>query len=143
MSTIKFIAKDLNDLNHIAKEILNVYCYNKIFALNGNMGAGKTTLTKAFCEQLKVVDTVNSPTFAIVNEYITEFGESVYHFDCYRLKSFKEFLDIGGEDYLYSNNYCFIEWPQIIEDNLPENYIKIDITTDEQNSTRIILTTKK
>lgn len=100
------------------------------------MGAGKTTVTKAFCDILHVVDVVNSPTFAIINEYITDDGDSVFHFDCYRLKDKKEFFDIGGEDYFYSGSYCFVEWPQLIEEHLPADCVKITITVDD-NGTRI------
>jgi len=135
---MQIISNALGDLNIIAQKILDNYKDKRVFALSGTMGAGKTTLTKALCEQLNVVDVVNSPTFAIVNEYITESGNSVFHFDCYRLKNAAEFLDIGGEDYLYSGSYCFIEWPQIIENHLPEECVKIDISVNEDNLSRII-----
>ncbi|MDR2083834.1 MAG: tRNA (adenosine(37)-N6)-threonylcarbamoyltransferase complex ATPase subunit type 1 TsaE [Bacteroidales bacterium] len=132
------ISNGLDDLESIAGKILTTYKDKRVFALTGAMGAGKTTLTKVLCEQLGVIDVVNSPTFAIVNEYLTASGDSVFHFDCYRLKNLAEFLDIGGEDYLYSGNYCFIEWPQIIEKHLPEGYVDINIAIGDSDSSRII-----
>ena len=102
------------------------------------MGAGKTTLTKALCDVLNVVDTVNSPTFAIINEYITDNNQNVYHFDCYRLKNSNEFLEIGGDDYFYTGYYCFVEWPQIIEEYLPDDCVKISISVDETTLQRTI-----
>ncbi len=96
----------------------------KILLFYGEMGAGKTTLIKAFCVALGVEDPVSSPTFSIVNEYHYPEGK-VYHFDCYRLKNQTEALDIGLEEYLYSGNYCLMEWPEKIPDLLPENYLEI------------------
>ena len=91
------------------------------------MGAGKTTFIKAICEELAVKDTVNSPTFSIVNEYETAEGEIIYHFDCYRINKIQEALDLGAEEYMYSDNYCFIEWPENIEQILPENAVNVEI----------------
>ena len=101
----------------------------RVFAFNGQMGAGKTTFIKHLCEQMGTSDTVNSPTFAIVNVYDVQQphpGE-VYHFDCYRLKDIHEAMDFGAEDYLYSGNYCFIEWPEIIEPILPADTVQVSI----------------
>jgi tRNA threonylcarbamoyladenosine biosynthesis protein TsaE len=99
----------------------------RIFLLKGNLGAGKTTFVKTFAEVLSCNDTVQSPTYGIVNEYRTKFGESIFHFDLYRIKSPTELLDIGFEDYVYSTNYCFIEWYEIAEKYLPEGCIQIHI----------------
>ena len=98
-----------------------------VIAFYGSMGAGKTTLIKNLCHRMGVTDEVNSPTFAIVNEYVTEEGESVYHFDFYRIKKLEEAYDIGYENYFYSGNLCLIEWPEMIEPLLPERYIRVEI----------------
>ena len=96
-------------------------------AFYGSMGAGKTTFIKAICDVLGVTDTVNSPTFAIVNEYLAANGESVYHFDFYRIKKIEEAYDFGYEDYFYSGNLCLIEWPELIEELLPEETVRVKI----------------
>lgn len=98
------------------------------------MGAGKTTFIKAVCEVLGVVDVVTSPTFAIVNEYTSGNGEPVYHFDFYRIKKLEEVFDMGYEDYFYSGSLCFIEWPELIEEVLPEDTVRITITEEEDGS---------
>lgn len=137
---MEIFCDDISQLETVAKKILTSYKDKRVFALYGQMGAGKTTITKAFCSILKVSDIVNSPTFAIVNEYFTDDGDSIYHFDCYRLNKINEFIDIGGEDYLYSGNYCFIEWPQIIENFLPTDTVKVNITPSADGKTRIFST---
>lgn len=110
----------------------------KILLFYGEMGAGKTTFIKAFCKVLGVEDNVSSPTFSIVNEYAYPEG-IIYHFDCYRLKNQTEALDLGMEEYLYSGNYCLIEWPEKIPDLLPENYlsISIEVQPDQQRKLTI------
>jgi tRNA threonylcarbamoyladenosine biosynthesis protein TsaE len=100
----------------------------RVFAFYGQMGAGKTTFIKAICSELGVSDIVQSPTFSIINEYKTKAGELVFHFDFYRIRSIIEVFDIGYEDYLYSGNYCFIEWPELVESLLPENTVRIYIS---------------
>ena len=102
----------------------------RVFAFEGQMGAGKTTFIKHLCEQMGTSDVVNSPTFAIVNVYDVKLPQpgEVYHFDCYRLKDIREAMDFGAEEYLYSGNYCFIEWPKLIESLLPEDTVYIRIT---------------
>lgn len=100
---------------------------NKVFAFYGEMGAGKTTFIKAVCRALGVTDNITSPTFALVNEYLDKNGSPIYHFDCYRLKSIAEAYDIGAEEYLYSNQVCFIEWPEKIEEMLPLNRVVVSI----------------
>ena len=111
-------------------ELLRLAEPHRVFAFDGQMGAGKTTFIKQLCESMGSVDVVNSPTFAIVNVYDVEqpYRGEVYHFDCYRLKNLQEAMDLGAEDYLYSGNYCFIEWPEMIEEMLPLNVVKVNLT---------------
>lgn len=109
-----------------------------VIAFYGSMGAGKTTLIKDLCHRMGVTDEVNSPTFAIVNEYVTEEGESVYHFDFYRIKKLEEAYDIGYENYFYSGNLCLIEWPELIEPLLPDRYLRVDIRLGATDDERII-----
>ena len=119
------------DLEHISKAAQDVIaaCGNEtVWLFEGTMGAGKTTLIKAVCRELGVLNTVQSPTFSIVNEYLTDAGETIYHFDCYRLKNGTEAYDIGVEEYLDSGNLCLIEWPDKIAELLPDKFIKISIT---------------
>lgn len=128
----------IDDLQKAAKEFISNIGSNKVFAFYGKMGAGKTTLIKAICEELGVTDTVASPTFAIVNEYRTkDNNEPIYHFDFYRIKQLSEVYDMGYEDYLYSGSLCFIEWPELIEELLPEGTMKVNIETTEEGE-RII-----
>ena len=122
-----------------ALDILKKAEPHRVFAFDGQMGAGKTTFIKKLCEQMGTTDVVNSPTFAIVNVYDVEqpYQGEVYHFDCYRLKDIREAIDFGAEDYLYSGNYCFIEWPEMIEALLPEDTVYIRITPKE-NGDRLL-----
>ena len=122
-----------------ALDILKQAEPHRVFAFDGQMGAGKTTFIKKLCEQMGTTDVVNSPTFAIVNVYDVEqpYRGEVYHFDCYRLKDIREAIDFGAEDYLYSGNYCFIEWPEMIEALLPEDTVYIRITPQE-NGDRLL-----
>ncbi len=109
---------------------------HKIVAFYGKMGVGKTTFIRAVCEELGIKDIITSPTFAIINEY-SSMGRVIYHFDLYRIKQLKEFLDIGGEDYLYSGNICFIEWPEVIENALPQDALRV--TMEElHNGSRLL-----
>jgi len=118
----------LLDLEEAAKRLLDFSGAQKMFVFYGDMGAGKTTFIKALCAQLGVKETVSSPTFSIVNEYEGD-GHRIYHFDFYRIKSIQEAYDIGYEEYFYSGDICLIEWPEKIEELLPEHYIKVRITT--------------
>ena len=113
-----------------ALDILRLTEPHRVYAFDGQMGAGKTTFIKKLCEEMGTTDVVNSPTFAIVNVYDVErpYRGEVYHFDCYRLKDQREALDFGAEEYLYSGNYCFIEWPEKIEALLPDDTVYIHIT---------------
>ncbi len=104
------------------------------FAFYAPMGAGKTTFIKAICEELGVDDVITSPTFAIVNEYTDAQGAPVFHFDFYRIKKMEELYDMGADDYFYSGNMCFMEWPEIVEDALPEEVVKVTITPQPDGS---------
>lgn len=122
-----FLCKSLEDLPEIADQLLKLVPEDKIFAFKGNMGVGKTTFIKVLCKKLAVVNEVVSPTFSIINEYYSESFGSVYHFDFYRINKVEEVLDIGYEEYLYSGNYCLMEWPEKIENLLPENMVYVTI----------------
>ena len=119
--------KSIEEIAVAAKEFVAAMGERKVFAFYGKMGAGKTTFIKAVCEELGVEDVINSPTFAIVNEYVDGQGEPVYHFDFYRIKNLQEVKDLGYEDYVYSGNVCFLEWPELIENLLPDDAVKVTI----------------
>jgi len=137
---MRIIVKTEADLLPVAKQLIAANPSGRIFAFYGPMGAGKTTFIKAICKELGVADIVQSPSFSIINEYITKEGGSVYHFDFYRIKKLEEVYDIGYEDYLFSGSFCFIEWPELIEPLLPENTIRVRIkgTADRIIETEII-----
>jgi tRNA threonylcarbamoyladenosine biosynthesis protein TsaE len=118
---------DLSALQETARLLLNNFPNERIFAFYGAMGAGKTTFIKALCHELGSNDNVTSPTFALINEYTTANEVVIYHFDFYRIKKLEEAFDLGYEDYIYSGNYCFIEWPEMIEQLLPEGIVKVGI----------------
>ena len=124
-----------------ALEILKETAPHRVFAFEGQMGAGKTTFIKKLCEEMGTRDIVNSPTFAIVNVYDVEqpYKGEVYHFDCYRLKDIREAMDFGAEEYLYSGNYCFIEWPEKIEALLPEDTVRVKIEVRENGERTLIV----
>ena len=119
--------KSLDTIHEAAKEFVKEMGEGKVFAFYGKMGAGKTTFIKALCEVLGVEDVITSPTFAIINEYTDGKGDPIYHFDFYRIKKLEEVYDMGYEDYFYSGNLCLLEWPELIEDILPENVITVTI----------------
>ncbi len=110
---------------------------SRVFAFYGEMGHGKTTLIKALCERLGVEDATSSPTFSIVNEYVDATGESIFHFDFYRIESLKEAIEIGTEEYLYSGDYCFLEWPEKVLELIPEDHLQINIILVDE-ITRIV-----
>ena len=122
-----------------ALEMLKANEPHRVFAFDGQMGAGKTTFIKKLCEEMGTADVVNSPTFAIVNVYDVEqpYKGEVYHFDCYRLKDLREAIDMGAEEYLYSGNYCFIEWPEMIEAILPEDTVWVKIMPTENGDRKL------
>ena len=127
-----------------ALDILRQTEPHRVYAFDGEMGAGKTTFIKKLCEEMGTMDVVNSPTFAIVNVYDVEqpYKGEVYHFDCYRLKDIQEAMDFGAEEYLYSGNYCFIEWPEKIEALLPEDTVRVKIVPQENGERLLILNSK-
>lgn len=131
-------AKYKADLMVVAKKLLLNFKDERIFAFYGKMGAGKTTFIQAICRALGSTDNITSPTFAIINEYSTSYNEPVFHFDFYRIKNISEAFDLGYEDYFYSGNYCCIEWPEMIEDLLPENIVKVRIEAQEDESRLIV-----
>ena len=119
--------KDLSQIHSAAREFIGKMGDHKVFAFYGSMGAGKTTFIKAVCEELGVKEIVASPTFAIINEYKDRHGDSIYHFDFYRINKLEEVYDFGYEDYFYSDSLCFIEWPELVEQVLPADTVKISI----------------
>ena len=139
MSSKEFHVSSVERLSEVSDYLLSMRNEADIIAFYGSMGAGKTTLIKNLCHRMGVTDEVNSPTFAIVNEYVTEEGESVYHFDFYRIKKIEEAYDIGFENYFDSGNLCLIECPEMIEPLMPEKYIRVEIrhgaTDDEREIT--------
>jgi len=137
LSKMEILIKDKKHLLSAAKKLLEYFGDNKIIAFYGAMGAGKTTIIKALCELLGAVDIVSSPTFTLVNEYKTSEGETLYHIDFYRIKKQEEVFDFGIEEYLDGNSYCFMEWPELVEDILPAETLKVRIVVDE-NEQRIL-----
>jgi tRNA threonylcarbamoyladenosine biosynthesis protein TsaE len=130
------------DLKEIAKIILDTFKEERIFALYGKMGAGKTTLVKAFTEVIGSSDVASSPTFSLVNEYEDRQGTVFYHFDFYRINKIEEVFDIGFEEYLYSGSYCFLEWPEMISQLLPESYVYISIEVNDDEERLVTFYTK-
>ncbi|MBR2945939.1 MAG: tRNA (adenosine(37)-N6)-threonylcarbamoyltransferase complex ATPase subunit type 1 TsaE [Bacteroidaceae bacterium] len=127
----------LDGIADAARQFVDAMGENKVFAMFGPMGVGKTTFIKAVCEVLGVQDTITSPTFAIVNEYRTDSGEQIFHFDFYRIRKVEEAYDMGYEDYIYSGAVCFLEWPELIEELLPEDAVRVTLT-EEEDGTRTI-----
>lgn len=126
------------DIKQAAKQFVEGMGVNTVFAFYGKMGAGKTTFIKAVCEELGVDDTVTSPTFAIVNEYEAANGRPIYHFDFYRIKKVSEAYDMGCEEYFYSGHPCFIEWPELIEEVLPEETVNVTIEALPDGERRLV-----
>lgn len=132
--------KDTGSIDQTAKEFIRLMGDDTVFAFYGKMGAGKTTFIKALCKELGVEDEVNSPTFAIINEYRSATtAELIYHFDFYRIKKLDEVYDLGYEDYFYSGALCFIEWPELIEELLPLDAKKVSITENSDGTRTITL----
>ena len=126
--------QDIEHINEAAREFIKQIGDRRVFAFYGKMGAGKTTFVKAICEELGVEDVITSPTFAIINEYSLPKGDSLFHFDFYRIKKLEEVYDMGYEDYFYSGALCFIEWPELIEDVLPEDAVRVNIEEQADGS---------
>lgn len=135
MNTITI--KDLEHIDEAAREFMGLMGDDTVFAFYGKMGAGKTTFIKSLCKELGVEDEVNSPTFAIINEYRSNTAELIYHFDFYRIKKIDEVYDLGYEDYFYSGALCFIEWPELVEDLLPLDARKVTISENADGSRTI------
>lgn len=134
-----YTANTVEELDGVALQILSDLGDVRIVTFNAPMGAGKTTLISALSRALGTQSIVNSPTFAIVNDYDIEGnGSAIYHFDLYRLKSMGELMDIGFDDYISSGNYCFVEWPELAIDLLPDNYATISISVDPDSLSRTI-----
>lgn len=127
---------NLIELGIVAKALIPYLDESNIIAFYGAMGAGKTTLIKALCEQLKVIDEVSSPTFSIVNEYADQSGFVVYHFDFYRINHLEEVYDIGYENYFFSGYPCLIEWPEKIGQLLPEKHVKVTVEVSDSSEKR-------
>jgi len=136
---IVILIKDKKHLLSAARELLKLCGDKKIFAFYGAMGAGKTTIIKAICEVLGAVGIVSSPTFTLVNEYITTGGKTLYHIDFYRIKRMEEVFDFGVEEYLTGDSYCFMEWPELIEDILPTDRVNVRITVDDREQRTLII----
>ena len=131
--------ESLDNIHETARQFIDQIGNRTVFAFNGKMGAGKTTFIKAICEVLGVNETVNSPTFSIVNEYEAADGRIIYHFDCYRINKIQEPLDLGAEEYLYSGNLCFIEWSENIAPILPDSLVNVDIEEVENGKRNVII----
>lgn len=129
--------KSIKEIEKTASAFINLIGDKTVFAFNGKMGAGKTTFIKAICEKMGVTQTVNSPTFSIVNEYEAGDGRIIYHFDCYRINKIQEALDLGAEEYLYSGNLCFIEWSENIAPILPDHLVQVNISESENQERNI------
>jgi len=133
------VINDLSSIRETAKAFVAQMDDRKVYLFYGSMGAGKTTFIRAICEELGVKDTVNSPTFAIINEYTDGDGNPIYHFDFYRINKVEEAYDFGYEDYFYSGNVCFVEWPEMIEELLPADAVKVSIQEKEDGTREVII----
>lgn len=122
------------ELESVANKLIEQFGNQRVILFYGEMGVGKTTLIKAICKHLGIEEVTNSPTFSIVNEYLMEDGEPVYHFDFYRIEKEAEVLDLGYEEYFFSGKYCFIEWPEKIPNLLPNDALEVTIVQDEENN---------
>ena len=137
MITIKI--QDIEHIREAAREFIEHIGDRRVFAFYGKMGAGKTTFVKAICEELGVNDVITSPTFAIINEYTSAKDDTIFHFDFYRIKKLEEVYDMGYEDYFYSGALCFIEWPELIEEILPDDAVRVSITEQDDGSRIVTL----
>ncbi|MBQ8422981.1 MAG: tRNA (adenosine(37)-N6)-threonylcarbamoyltransferase complex ATPase subunit type 1 TsaE [Coprobacter sp.] len=136
----QFVIHTLDEIHDVARQFIAAIDDRTVFAFRGSMGAGKTTFIKTLCEELGVEDVINSPTFAIVNEYLSATtGDTIYHFDFYRINRPEEALDFGYDDYVYSGNLCFMEWPEKVETLLPDDTIDVTITEQPDGSRLLTL----
>lgn len=131
---IRIRIPSIEQIDPAAEELIGHFDGKRKVAISGEMGAGKTTFIQAICRGLGVRDIVNSPTFALINEYFTVEGDSIFHFDLYRIENITEMYDIGYEDYFYSDSFCFIEWPEIAMDLMPENTLFLRIIVNNDGS---------
>jgi tRNA threonylcarbamoyladenosine biosynthesis protein TsaE len=129
----------LKTIDEAAEQFLRVHAGFRKFAFYGSMGTGKTTFITALCKALKATDLVSSPTFSIVNEYETQTGDLIYHFDFYRIKNSEELFDIGFEEYIQNDNWCFIEWPEKAEELIPDNFLKILIEAQDDGKRSLLV----
>ena len=129
---MKHYCQKEQELSQIAEKLLVAFPDSRIFAFYGSMGAGKTTFIRYICEKLNVTDIVQSPTFSIMNEYRTSNGESIFHFDFYRINKIAEVFDLGYEEFFHSGSRCLIEWPEMVEELLPEGTVKVVISGDAE-----------
>jgi tRNA threonylcarbamoyladenosine biosynthesis protein TsaE len=129
--------KSVTELKAAADDLVQKFPKERVFAFYGKMGAGKTTFIKSICRALGSEDNITSPTFALINEYMSGEMNSIFHFDFYRIKDIEEAFDLGYEDYIYSGNYCLIEWPEMIEPLLPEKMVVVKIEVQDDD-TRLI-----
>ena len=135
-----FYANNLQELDEIGNQLLKNSGNQKKIVFYGEMGVGKTTLIKSICKALNVKDIVTSPTFSVVNEYQTDIGNTIFHFDFFRIKEKEELLDLGLEEYTYSDNYCLIEWPEKAEGLLDDNFVEIHMTKNKDCRTIKVIT---
>jgi tRNA threonylcarbamoyladenosine biosynthesis protein TsaE len=135
-----FYANNLQELDEIGNQLLKNSGNQKKIVFYGEMGVGKTTLIKSICKALNVQDIVTSPTFSVVNEYQTDIGNTIFHFDFFRIKEKEELLDLGLEEYIYSDNYCLIEWPEKAEGLLDDNFVEIHMTKNKDCRTIKVIT---
>ena len=133
-----FNINSVDELSQVSDLLISWRDKSDIIAFYGPMGAGKTTLIKNLCHKLGVTDEVNSPTFALVNEYPTPVEGSIFHFDFYRIKKLEEVYDIGYEDYFYSGKLCLLEWPELIDPLMPDHFIKVEIALGDTDNARKI-----
>jgi tRNA threonylcarbamoyladenosine biosynthesis protein TsaE len=137
MEKREYLVCSMEDLSKVAGEIIPLLDHYPVVAFKGPMGSGKTTLIKEICKQLEVKDIVTSPTFTLVNEYVTSTGRPIYHFDLYRIDKVEELYDLGYEEYLFGGNCCFIEWPELAENILLPDTLYVNIALNEKKQRHI------
>ena len=137
----EFVVEHLSELPDVASKILDCFEDKKVVAFKGEMGVGKTTLIKELCKKLGVAELTQSPTFSVVNEYLSTNNQRIYHFDFYRIENEEEAYDLGYEDYFYSGDFCFIEWPERIPGILPEDMVLVYLELDAQMNRKISVRT--